>query len=89
MGNHNSSFGSEVGYGIRICLTIGVIAYVGVYCNRQDMLKEAESNRLKSGQPTIYQEDLNNDGKIEEFCKIGEKMFFSVVDGKSLESTLK
>ena len=48
---------------------------------------DVELERAKQGYMTQRQ-DLNDNGKPEEFVEVGGKRFFSVIDGKDLAKSL-
>ncbi len=84
---YNSNFYHTVGQGIAIGTVILASAF-GVRTCEGPTDNEVELEKMRSGY-ILKQEDLNNNGKNEEFYEIKGQKYFSKIDGQNLENSLK
>ena len=86
---YNSGISNYISQGVAYSLIFGTLILGGGSCYRQNVIAEAEAERIKNGSYIIRQGDFNKNGKREEFIEIRNKKFFSMIDGIDLESKLK
>ena len=84
---YNSGFFSLVGGGLGVAAVIVAMGISIPKCQRVDN-NDIELERAKAGY-ALQESDLNNNGKPEEFYEIGGQKYFSKIDGKSIEKSLK